>query len=287
VTKAVLLFLAAFTLYFLTLSPALDEIDAVQFAMGVRSFDLWHRQSHPPGYPLFIFLGWIGTKVLHIETESSLYCVSALGGGLFVASWFLIIRAQFSEKLAWWIATSLLITPVVWMTATKAVTDTLAAGLLSAELLAAIYFLEHKKRSLIICAALLGAAASGIRPQLSPVVAVILGIPLKKKRLEREDLVLRLCGANRGLSRLAFADVVHPMAIAAKRAIPVFTQNSFMANGGGALTDLPFTSGPAIGVRIISESGSRHTFSAGFRKASASFNHLGCWQQAASLLCIR
>lgn len=56
----------------------------------------------------------------------------------------------------------------------------LAAGLLSAELLAAIYFWQHKKRSLMIWAALLGAAAAGTRPQLFPVVAVILGIPLKK-----------------------------------------------------------------------------------------------------------
>jgi hypothetical protein len=179
-TKAILLFVAAFALYFLTHSPVLDEIDAVQFAMGVRSFDLWHHQPHPPGYPLFIFLGCLMTKFFHIGIESSLYFISAFGGGLFIASWFLIIRAQFSEKFAWWIATSLLITPVVWMTATKAVTDTLAAGLLSAELLAAIYFLEHQKRSLIICAALLGAAAAGVRPQLFPVVAVILGIPLKK-----------------------------------------------------------------------------------------------------------
>lgn len=180
VIKAVLLFLVAFALYFLTHSPALDEIDAVQFAMGVRSFDLWHHQPHPPGYPLFIFSGWLGTKLFHIGTESSLYCVSAFGGGLFVACWFLIVRTQFSEKFAWWIATSLLITPIVWMTATKAVTDMLAAGLLSAELLAAIYSLEHKKRSLIIWGALLGAAAAGTRPQLFPVVVVILGIPLKK-----------------------------------------------------------------------------------------------------------
>jgi 4-amino-4-deoxy-L-arabinose transferase-like glycosyltransferase len=180
VTKAVLLFLAAFALYFFTHSPALDDIDAVQFAMGVRSFDLWHHQPHPPGYPLFIFLGWLGTKFFHVGTESSLYCASALGGGLFVACWFLIIRAQFSEKFAWWIATSLMITPVIWMTATKAITDMLAAGLMSAELLAAIYFLEHKKRRLIICTALLGAAAAGIRPQLFPVVAVIVAIPLKK-----------------------------------------------------------------------------------------------------------
>jgi hypothetical protein len=178
--KAVLLFVVAFALYFFTHSPALDEIDAVQFAMGVRSFDLWHHQPHPPGYPLFIFFGWLGTQLFHATTESSLYCASAFGGGLFVACWFLIIRAQFSERFAWWIAVSLLITPVVWMTATKAVTDMLAAGLLSAELLAALYFSKQRKRGLIVWAALIGAAAAGTRPQLFPVVAIILGIPLKK-----------------------------------------------------------------------------------------------------------
>jgi hypothetical protein len=178
--KAVLFFAVAFALYFFTHSPALDEIDAVQFAMGVRSFDLWHHQPHPPGYPLFIFFGWLGTKFFHATTESSLYFASAFGGGLFIASWFSIIRVQFSERLAWWVATSLLITPVVWMTATKAVTDMLAAGFMSAELLAAICFLKQGKRGLIVWSALMGAAAAGTRPQLFPVVAVILAIPLKQ-----------------------------------------------------------------------------------------------------------
>jgi hypothetical protein len=66
------------------------------------------------------------------------------------------------------------------MTATKALTDMLAAGFMSAELLAAICFLKQGKRGLIVCAALMGAAAAGTRPQLFPVVALILGIPLKQ-----------------------------------------------------------------------------------------------------------
>ena len=160
-TKAVLLFLAAFALYFFTHSPALDDIDAVQFAMGVRSFDLWHHQPHPPGYPLFIFFGWLGTKLFHATPESSLYFASAFGGALFIAAWFSIIRVQFSERLAWWVASCLLITPVVWMTATKALTDMLAAGFMSAELLAAICFLKQGKRGLIVWAALLGRPQPG------------------------------------------------------------------------------------------------------------------------------
>src|SRR5207247_9362210 len=71
VIKAVLLFFAAFALYFFTHSPALDEIDAVQFAMVVRSFDLWHRQPDHRGDPLFIFFGWLEQSVFHIGTYSS------------------------------------------------------------------------------------------------------------------------------------------------------------------------------------------------------------------------
>src|SRR5438874_2953750 len=104
VIKALFLFFAAFALYFLTHSPALDEIDAVQFAMGVRSFDLWHHQPHPPGYPLFIFFGWIASKFFAMSPEPSLYLVSSLGGALFVAAWFLIIRLQLTVLLAVWIA---------------------------------------------------------------------------------------------------------------------------------------------------------------------------------------
>src|SRR5437667_8348651 len=85
VIKAVFLFLAAFALYFFTHSPALDEIDAVQFAMGVRSFDIWHHQPHPPGYPLFIFFGWIATKFFATSPETSLYIVSCMCCAVFVS----------------------------------------------------------------------------------------------------------------------------------------------------------------------------------------------------------
>ena len=54
------------------------------------------------------------------------------------------------------------------------------SGFYERELLAAICFLKQGKRSLIVWAALMGAAAAGTRPQLFPVVAVIFGIPLKQ-----------------------------------------------------------------------------------------------------------
>jgi hypothetical protein len=67
------------------------------------------------------------------------------------------------------------------MTATKAVTDMLAAGFMSAALLAAVCFSKQGKRGLIVWAAVMGAAAAGTRPQLFPVVAVILATPLRQR----------------------------------------------------------------------------------------------------------
>jgi hypothetical protein len=172
--KAALIFGATFALYFFSRSPGLDEIDSVQFAMGVREFNIWMHQPHPPGYPIYIFFGWIGAKCFHWSPDFSLHVVSALGGALFVAAWFLIIWLQFRERLAWCISICLAITPAVWMTATKVLTDSLAAGFLSAELVAAlIYFYGGRTRALI-AVGVLGAAATGTRPQMIAVVLIIM-----------------------------------------------------------------------------------------------------------------
>lgn len=54
-TKAALIFIVLSATYFFARSPGLDDYDSVQFAMGVRSFDVWQHQPHPPGYPLSLF----------------------------------------------------------------------------------------------------------------------------------------------------------------------------------------------------------------------------------------
>jgi len=180
--KASFLFVAAFALYFISRSPGLDEYDSVQFAMGVREFNIWKHQPHPPGYPLYIFFGWLGGKIFGADPNLSLHVVSCLGGALFVATSFLIIRLQFNEKLAWWVATCLAITPIVWMTATKVLTDALAAGFFSAEILAAICFAKRGRPSALLAASLLGAAATGARPQFIFVVIIVLALALKQRR---------------------------------------------------------------------------------------------------------
>jgi len=180
--KATLIFLAAFVLYLISRSPGLDEWDSVQFALGIREFNLWKHQPHPPGYPLYIFFAWLPVRLFGWSPEFSLQFVSCTGGALFVAAWFCIIRLQFAERFAWLVAGTLTITPVVWMTSTRALTDSLAAGLLSFELFCSLLFRNSGRYKQLIAMGLFGAAVAGVRPQYFPVALLILITPLFQRR---------------------------------------------------------------------------------------------------------
>lgn len=111
------------------------------------------------------------------------------------ANWFVIIQVQFNERLAWWVALCLAVAPVICMTATKVLTDSLAAGLLSAQILAAVCLSRNGRKTSLLAASLLGAAAAGARPQLILVVCVVLATALIiAPGMERKWLVLSCVG---------------------------------------------------------------------------------------------
>ena len=45
------------------LAPSLEDIDSVNFALGVRDFDVAAHRPHPPGYPVYIALGKVATAI--------------------------------------------------------------------------------------------------------------------------------------------------------------------------------------------------------------------------------
>ena len=61
------LFLVA---HLFALPRTLEDLDSVNFAMGVESFDVPAHQPHPPGYPVFILLGKISTGVLRVAAPA-------------------------------------------------------------------------------------------------------------------------------------------------------------------------------------------------------------------------
>lgn len=40
-----------------SLAPSLEDIDSINFALGLRDFDVAQHQPHPPGSPVYIALG--------------------------------------------------------------------------------------------------------------------------------------------------------------------------------------------------------------------------------------
>src|SRR6185503_9921723 len=40
-----------------SLAPSLEDIDSINFALGLRDFDPARHQPHPPGSPVYIALG--------------------------------------------------------------------------------------------------------------------------------------------------------------------------------------------------------------------------------------
>jgi hypothetical protein len=71
------------------LPQSLEDIDSINFALGLRHFDPALHQPHPPGYPLYIGLGhvslaalsWLMPSLPALRVEAVALAVWSLAGG--------------------------------------------------------------------------------------------------------------------------------------------------------------------------------------------------------------
>jgi len=105
-TALPLLLAAAFLALHLPYLPAsLDDLDSINFALGLRHFDVARHQPHPPGYPLFILAG----KAVHhfVPAEASaLSLLSIVAGALGVLTLFAptmpaVFLGSFALTIVW------------------------------------------------------------------------------------------------------------------------------------------------------------------------------------------
>ena len=84
------------------LPPSLEDIDSINFALGLRHFDPALHQPHPPGYPIFIALGRLslaaiprlGILLPELRLEAVALAVwSLIGGALAIVAAALFYRA--------------------------------------------------------------------------------------------------------------------------------------------------------------------------------------------------
>ena len=125
-----------------SLAPSLEDLDSINFALGLRRFDPALHQPHPPGYPVYMALGHISLPIVERVTSATgvaaearaLAIWSAIGGaGCIIAAWFLFtaLRARLpatdsrlragSEVL--WATLLLAAAPLFWMTGLRPMSD--------------------------------------------------------------------------------------------------------------------------------------------------------------------
>lgn len=107
----------------------LEDIDSVNFALGVRDFDVARHQPHPPGYPVYIGLSKVTTAIFggagnQRAVVRGLAVWSAIAGAALVLLLFALFRALgATDWQAWWGMGLSVASPLFWFTSVRPLSD--------------------------------------------------------------------------------------------------------------------------------------------------------------------
>ena len=189
------IFLVAHLLF---LPPTLEDLDSMNFALGVRDFDPSRHQPHPPGYPVFIALGKLSHAVWPSDA-GALSWWSALFGALSVFPLLALFRtfeafdrdasdADRDRRAALAILVTM-VSPLFWFTSLRPLSDVtgLALALVAQACFATAFVRRRADASpstigesgrLIVAGALIAGLAIGVRTQTAwltlPLLALVL-----------------------------------------------------------------------------------------------------------------
>jgi hypothetical protein len=172
------------------LPASLEDVDSVNFALGVRHFDVAHHQPHPPGYPLFILAARTAHAFVGPEAEA-LSLAGIVAGALGV--WALVALFRMLRRVdhaAWPCAAAVaaVTSPLYWFTAARPLSDTagLAAALgVQALTLAATESPGSPRKTssgLLIGSSLLAGLATGIRSQVAWLTVPLILLTIARRR---------------------------------------------------------------------------------------------------------
>ena len=196
---SLLLFLA---IHLALLPRTLEDVDSINFALGVRQFDVARHQPHPPGYPVYIALSKASTATLRAigigaAAPRGLAIWSAIGAAASLPALMLFFaEIEGRRRLALWTAVITAAAPLFWFTAVRPLSDMLG---FAAALWALALFVSRGGRHVAL-GALVAAVGIGIRSQIAvltlPMLAYVLIAP---SRLRARDRVLSLLAFAAGI----------------------------------------------------------------------------------------
>jgi hypothetical protein len=176
VRNASIAFLLLFLAIHLALLPrTLEDLDSINFAMGVRHFHVAQHQPHPPGYPVYIALSKASTASLRAigigaAAPRGLAIWSALGATAALPALVLFFGAiERRRRLAIWTAVVTAAAPLFWFTGLRPLSDMVG---FAAAIWALALFVSRERRR-VATGALIAGIGIGIRSQIA-----VLTLPL-------------------------------------------------------------------------------------------------------------
>lgn len=177
------------------LPPSVEDLDSVNFALGIRDFDVTRHQPHPPGYPLYM----LAAKVVHVavpDEARALAVLSVVGGALAIfALGHWLRRVEPNGITEDWVAIGLVLTittPLFWFTAVRPLSDML--GLAAVIALQALT-LAAATPSRMTVAAFAAAFAAGIRSQVWWLTVPLIALAIVRLPGERLKTAVRASAA--------------------------------------------------------------------------------------------
>jgi hypothetical protein len=192
------------------LARSLEDIDSINFALGLRDYDVAEHQPHPPGYPVYIAVARVllgAVRLAHADAQPAaaealaLALFSALAGALAVVCLGIVFAAFDRASVAparrlWWWATALTAaSPLFWVAGVRPMSDLpgLAVATLSLALL-----LGGDGRGAVVTGALMAGLAAGVRVQTAlltvPMLALVLWIRRDQARHARPAVAALVAG---------------------------------------------------------------------------------------------
>lgn len=164
------------------LPTALEDIDSVNFHLGVHEFYPYAYQPHPPGYPVFIALARLVHPFLS-NHASALALPSAVFGALAIVPLYVLLRALIGIRAAAIAAILVVCNPVFWMNGVRPMSDVTGFAITTAAQCLLVLALRREAtgqvgRHLWTMGAALAGIALGVRIQAGFLVAPILAFGL-------------------------------------------------------------------------------------------------------------